>query len=77
MNLKGINKKEIIKFIKKIYWNLDNSNKNDHSLDLSKSILSQIFNFIDPNDSLTNLKIKLNNGKINSILLDLALNREK
>lgn len=77
MKFKGIKADEIDKFINKIYWNLTSSNKNAHSLDLNIPILDQVFKFIDPNDCFEILRIKLKEGKMNSILLNLSLNREK
>ena len=43
-------------FFDKIYRYLHFSNKNAHSLDLDKPILEQIFDYIDVNDKLKNLK---------------------
>lgn len=77
MKFKGIKADEIDKFINKIYWNLTSSNKNAHSLDLNIPILDQVFKFIDPNNCFEILRIKLKEGKMNSILLNLSLNREK
>ena len=73
--LETIKQEELFKFLEKIYFYLQFSNKNAHSIDLDKPILNQVFTYIDPKDQLKNLRTHLENGKANILLTELALNR--
>ena len=76
--IKGFNiEKDLVIFLEKIYRYLNFSNRNAHSLNLEQPILDQIFDYIEPNNNLKELKKKLEEGNMNNLLKDLAKNREK
>ena len=64
-----------MQFFEKIYFDLQFSNKNAHSIDLSQPIIEQVFTIIDPKMELINVKNKLSNGKINNLLKQSGFNR--
>ena len=66
---------QLKKFFEKIFFDLHFSNKNAHSIDLSQSIVDQIFTYIDPENKLANVKKKLLKGKMNNLLKQSGLNR--
>ena len=69
------NKQGIIDFFDRIYFDLQFSNKNAHTIDITKPILEQIFNHIDRENSLSNIRNKLEEGKLNHLLKELAVSR--
>ena len=69
--------KDLVTFLDKIYRYLNFSNRNAHSLNLDQPILDQIFDYIEPNNNLKELKEKMEEGNLNNLLKDLAKNREK
>ena len=76
--IKGFNiDKDLVIFLDKIYRYLNFSNRNAHSLNLDQPILDQIFDYIEPNNNLKELKKKMEEGNMNNLLKDLAKNREK
>ena len=84
IQIKKINQQQIMKedekiqlnkFFEKIYFELKPSNKNAHSIDLSKSIIEQWFIYVDPNKELEIVRQKLLKGNINELVKELAFNR--
>ena len=65
---------KLIDFFEKIYFNYT-GNKNAHTIDLSQSIIDQVFAYIDPKNELENVKIKFKKGDMNSLLKRLSLNK--
>ncbi len=72
---KGEEKNQLNKFFDKIYFDLQFSNKNAHSIDFSKSIIEQLFIYVDPNKELEIVRKKLLKGNINELIKKLAFNR--
>jgi hypothetical protein len=72
-----VKKEELCNFFEKIYFNLQFSNKNAHTIDLQKPILKQIFAYIDKKEKFHNLMIDLEKGKLNDLLRQLAVNRNE
>jgi superfamily II RNA helicase len=71
--IKGFNiDKDLVIFLDKIYRYLNFSNRNAHSLNLDQPILDQIFDYIEPNNNLKELKKKMEEGNMNNLLKDLA-----
>ena len=76
--IKGLeNNKDLAIFLDKIYRYLNFSNRNAHSLNLDQPILDQIFDYIEPDNKLKELKKRMKEGKMNDLLKDLAKTREK
>ena len=75
--LDAVRKEELCNFLEKIYFNMQFSNKNAHTIDLGKPILKQIFSYIDKKDKFQNLIIVLEKGKLNDLLRQLAVNRNE
>lgn len=73
--MKEDEKIQLMQFFEKIYFDLQFSNKNAHSIDLSQPIIEQVFTIIDPKMELINVKNKLSNGKINNLLKQSGFNR--
>ena len=73
--IKEDEKIQLDKFFEKIYFDLQSSNKNAHTIDLSKSIIEQLFIYVDPNKELEIVKKKLQKGNINELVKKLAFNR--
>jgi uncharacterized coiled-coil protein SlyX len=73
--MKEDEKIQLITFFEKIYFDIQFSNKNAHSLDLSQSIIEQVFIYVDPDKELNNVKIKLMKGNVNEFLKKLAYNK--
>ena len=73
--IKEDKKIEFNKFFEKIYFDLQSSNKNAHSIDLSKSIIEQLFIYVDPNKELEIVRQKLLKENINELVKELAFNR--
>ena len=73
--MKEDEKIQLNKFFEKIYFELKSSNKNAHSIDLSKSIIEQWFIYVDPNKELEIVRQKLLKGNINELVKELAFNR--
>lgn len=67
---------DLVNFLKKIYFELKISNENAHSIKLNESILSQVFDYIDQDEKLNELKKVLEKGKIGDLLKKLAINRK-
>ena len=73
--MKEDEKIQLNKFFEKIYFELKSSNKNAHSIDLSKSIIGQWFIYVDPNKELEIIRQKLLKGNINELVKELTFNR--
>ena len=73
--IKEDKKIQLNKFFEKIYFDLQSSNKNAHSIDLSKSIIEQLFIYVDPNKELEIVRQKLLKENINELVKELAFNR--
>ena len=73
--IKEDEKIQLNKFFEKIYFELQSSNKNAHSIDLSQSLIEQIFIYFDPNKELEIVRQKLLKGNINLLVIELAFNR--
>lgn len=63
------------KFWSDIYLNCQLSNKNAHTIDYTLSIIDQVFEQVDPNGDMKNVKEILLKGNIEDILKKLAYNR--
>ena len=63
------------KFFSDIYLNFQVSNKNAHSIDFTLSIIDQVFEQIDPNGDMKNVKERLTRGNTEQILKKLGYNR--
>ena len=68
---------ELCNFFEKIYTNWFLSNKNAHSIDLSKPIIQQLFARIDQNGEFRNVQDRLSRGKLNDLLYKLGVNRNE
>ena len=73
--IKEDEKIKLINFFKKIYFQYQFGNKKAHTIDLSQSIIDQVFAYIDPKNELENVKIKFKKGQMNSLLKRHTLNR--
>ena len=73
--IKEDEKINLINFFEKIYFKYQFGNKNAHTIDLSQSIIDQVFAYIDPKNELGNVKIKFDKGNMNSLLKKNAFNR--
>ena len=66
---------ELRTFFEKIYSNFDISNEKAHSIELSESIIQQLFTEIDKNGNFKNVKERLLKGKADNLLKQLGLKR--
>ena len=68
---------ELCNFFEEIYTKWFLSNKNAHSIDLSKPIIQQLFARIDQNGEFRNVQDRLSRGKLNDLLYKLGVNRNE
>ena len=73
--IKEDEKIELNKFFDSIYIDYQFGNKNAHTIDLSQSIIDQVFANIDPKNEFGKVKMKLMKGNMNDLLKKCALNR--
>ena len=72
------NKKyDLIRLMHKIYYKIKIANSHAHSIDANKPILKQIFDYIDPDKKLKEIRISMENSKLLKLLKDLSLNRNE
>jgi hypothetical protein len=69
-------KNELINFFDKISLQIRYSNQMAHNIDYNKSIILQLFDYIDEFKEFNNLRNILNNEKLNKLLQQLAINRK-
>ena len=61
--------------MQKIYYKIKIANSHAYSIDVNKPILNQIFDYIDPDKKLKEIRISMENSKLPKLLKDLSLNR--
>lgn len=66
---------ELRTFFEQIYSNFGISNEKAHSIELSESIIQQLFTEIDKNGNFKNVKERLLKGKADNLLKQLGLKR--
>ena len=70
-------KYDLIRLMHKIYYKIKIANSHAHSIDANKPILKQIFDYIDPDKKLKEIRISMENSKLLKLLKDLSLNRNE
>lgn len=73
--MKEDEKIQLLQFFEKIYFDLQFSNKNAHAIDLSQSIIDQVFTHVEPKNELINVRKKILKGKMNNLLKQSGFNR--
>ena len=73
--MKEDERNKLFNFFDKIYFDYQYGNKSAHSIDFAKSIIDQVFVFIDPKNELEIVKMKLMKGKLDNLLKKFVFNR--
>ena len=73
--MKDDEKNKLIYFFEKIYFYYQSGNKSAHSIDFEKSVIDQVFAYIDKKNELEIVKMKLMKGNLDNLLKKFVFNR--